>query len=321
LTRAVSVLRIVSWNVETLTRFLRAPSEVLACFGTPDVLCMQEIRVRPGDHDEITTMRRALPGYDCHFALADDPKNVTFRGGRMYGVVTYVRQALAAGPLATPSWDREGRVIAVHTGGLSIVNVYAVNGTDKPYYDHDLGRIDGDRHAFKRTFQRRLAEYADGLPGDLVLAGDWNVTPTAFDTVPRLRTEEPHATARRLFLDVMMPDLDVVDAFRAKNPGVQKFSWFRPNARTLDAARVDQILVSSELMARVRAADIDEEPEHRFGSDHAPFSSSSLRRWHQDALPSRCRDLRDPRCAHRPRTSRAIAVRTSRTLSISPASA
>jgi len=266
----VGVLRIVSWNVETLTRFLRSPSEVLACFGTPDLLCMQEIRVRPGDHADITAMRSVLPGYDCHFALADDPKNVTFRGGRMYGVVTYIRRELAAQALSPPPWDREGRVVTVALEGLSIVNVYAVNGSDKPYYDHDLGLVTGDRHAFKQTFQRRLAEYADALPGDLVLAGDWNVTPTAFDTVPRLRTEEPHATARRLFLDVMMPDLDLVDTFRAKNPGVQKFSWFRPGARRTDAARVDQILVSSSLLSRVRVADIDEAPEHRFGSDHAP---------------------------------------------------
>ena len=73
-----------------------------------------------------------------------------------------------------------------------------------------------------------------------------------------------------LFIDVVMPELDLVDTFRAMHPRVQKFSWFRPGARRLDAARVDQILVSSSLLSRVRVADIDEAPEHRFGSDHAP---------------------------------------------------
>ena len=264
-------LRLVSWNVENVTRFLRAPGEIVARFGAPDVLCMQEIRVRPQDEVVLAEMTRALPGYDCHWALADDPKNVTFRGGRMYGVVTYVRSALDARALAPPAWDREGRVVSVALGGTSLVNVYAVNGTDKPYFDHAEGRIVGDRHAFKQRFQRDLAQYADTLPGDLILAGDWNVTPTAFDTTPRLRTEEPHATARRLYLDALQPDLDVVDVFRAKNPGTQKYSWFRPEARRLDAARVDHILVSATLMARVHAADIDESPEARFGSDHAPI--------------------------------------------------
>lgn len=189
----------------------------------------------------------------------------------MYGVATYVRSALGALPLPPPAWDREGRVVSVALGGTSLVNVYAVNGTDKPYFDHGTGRIDGDRHGFKRRFQRELARYADALPGDLILAGDWNVTPTAFDTTPRLRTEEPHATARWLYLEAMQPDLDVVDVFRARNPGLQKFSWFRDGAKRLDAARVDHILVSSTLMARVHAADIDDDPAARFGSDHAPI--------------------------------------------------
>lgn len=59
-------LRLVSWNVENMTRFLRAPGEILARFGTPDVLCMQEIRVRPQDGPVLAEMTRALPGYDCH---------------------------------------------------------------------------------------------------------------------------------------------------------------------------------------------------------------------------------------------------------------
>ena len=162
-------------------------------------------------------------------------------------------------------------MVSVALGGTSLVNVSAVNGTDKLYFDHAQGRVVGDRHAFKQRFQRDLAQYADTLPGDLILAGDWNVTPTAFDTTPRLRTEEPHATARRLYLDALQPDLDVVDVFRAKNPALRKYSWFRPGARRLDAARVDHILVSSTLMARVYAADIDESPDARFGSDHPPI--------------------------------------------------
>ena len=32
--------------------------------------------------------------------------------------------------------------------------------------------------------------------GAVIMAGDWNVSRTAQDTEPRLRTEEPHARAR-----------------------------------------------------------------------------------------------------------------------------
>ena len=99
----------------------------------------------------------------------------------MYGVATFVRESLGPFTHAEPEWDREGRALftTFPERKIALVNVYAVNGTDKPYFDHALGRVDGDRHAFKQRFQREIALYADTLPGELILAGDWNVTPTA----------------------------------------------------------------------------------------------------------------------------------------------
>jgi exodeoxyribonuclease III len=277
-------LKVLSWNVENLSRYVGPAVErgVLSSYveamGSPAVVCLQEVRVRPSDASSIDAMRTALPGYHCFFALADDPKNVTFRGGRMYGVVTYVAESLAgdAGLIGrTPAWDREGRVVVVELASqkLAVVNVYAVNGTSKPYWDHDLGRFEGDRHAFKRRFVERLGEECAALRSRgfaLVLAGDWNVSRTTIDTHPRLRTEEPHAMARAAFNDVFMPSLDVVDAFRELHPDACKYTWFNPRARRLDAARVDFILVSRSLLPRVVEADIDESLEARLGSDHAP---------------------------------------------------
>jgi exodeoxyribonuclease-3 len=279
-------LQILSWNVENLSRYVGPAvqrgvlSSYVEAMGSPAVVCLQEVRVRPGDASLIEAMRTALPGYECFFALANDPKNVTFRGGRMYGVVTYVAESLAADAgvglmRRTPAWDREGRVVIVELASekLAIVNVYAVNGTSKPYWDHELGRFEGDRHAFKRRFVERLAEECASLRSrgfELVLAGDWNVSRTKLDTHPRLRTEEPHALARAAFNDVFMPSLDVVDAFRELHPDARKYTWFNPRARRLDAARVDFILVSRSLLARVVEADIDESVEARLGSDPAP---------------------------------------------------
>lgn len=275
------VLRVVSWNVDGLARLL-APdarlADVHAALGAPDVLCLQEIRLRPVDGELVARMAAALPRYVCHFALSDDPKNVTFRGGRMYGVATWVRASLRPRPAVTFPWDREGRVVVTELPSrrVAIVNVYAVNGTDKAYWDHERGAFVGDRHAFKRRFVERVGEEAKALRArglDLVMIGDWNVSRTRQDTYPRLRTEEPHALARRLFNDVFMPSLDVVDAFRELHPDARKYTWFRrhvPPPR-LDAARVDFALVSRSLLPRVVEADVDERPEARGASDHAPL--------------------------------------------------
>jgi len=274
------IVRLFSWNIENLPRFLAPPpdtpslAQIVDAWGAPDVVCLQETRIRPRDVELVRAMERALPGYACHYALCDDPRNVTYRGGRAYGVVTYVKRRFAASKGRTPPWDREGRVVVVELARkkLAVVNLYAVNGTSKPYYDHELERVHGDRHAFKRRVNGLVADEARALAERglrVVLVGDWNISRAAIDTHPRLRTEEPHARARRELNDEIIPSLDVVDAFRALHPTAKKYTWFNKWARRLDAARVDYALVSRAL--DVVAADIDEERAHRFGSDHAPL--------------------------------------------------
>ena len=105
------------------------------------------------------------------------------------------------------------------------------------------------------------------------MIGDWNVSRTRLDTWPRLRTEEPHATARAAFNDRFIPALGLIDVFRALHPEERKYTWFNPRARAgrLDAARVDFALVSHSLAPYVAEADIDDSPEARDGSDHAPL--------------------------------------------------
>jgi exodeoxyribonuclease-3 len=217
-------------------------------------------------------MESAAPGYRCASSLARDPRNVTYRGGRAYGVATYVREDLGAVASAAPAWDREGRVLVTRLAGLglSIINLYAVNGTSKPYWDHDRGEVVGDRHAFKRTVQDRLFELARGLAADgpVILAGDWNVSRTRLDVHPRLRTEEPHATARAQ-LEAHLAASGMVDVYRQLHPEERGYTWIsRVRPRVLDAARVDYVVVSAELAGRVSEATIVEPPLDRGRSDH-----------------------------------------------------
>jgi exodeoxyribonuclease-3 len=280
-------LTIVSWNVENLAGYIQGPGEplrgrpslgeIVATLGAPDVLCLQEIRIRPQDETLIASARAALPGYGCHLALNRDPENARFRGGRAYGVATYVRERLDAGH-SVLAWDREGRVLITKLAAerIAIANVYAVNGTARPYYDHELGRVQGDRHAFKRSFNQRLMHACAELRQQgfqLVLIGDWNISREKIDTYPRLRTEEPHALARRLFNEEFIPGLQVVDAFRHLHPLERKYSWFARGSRpgSLDAARVDLALVSETLLPRLASAAILDDESLRFGSDHAPL--------------------------------------------------
>lgn len=275
-------LTVLSWNVENLARHLGgagpALPAIVARFGHPELVCLQEIRVRPADTDLVRAMEGALPGYTCAYALAHDPKNAAFRGGRTYGVATYVRNSLGRAISTTLDGDREGRLVVTELPDcdLAVFNLYAVNGTAKPYYDHALGRIEGDRHAFKRRFQDTLLRAGQrvlsrGLA--LVMIGDWNVSRTRQDIFPRLRTAPPHTLARRHLNDTLMPALDLVDAFRELHPAARRYTWFNRLAPpgTLDAARVDYALISRRLLTRTTAAEICDDVADRSGSDHAPL--------------------------------------------------
>jgi exodeoxyribonuclease-3 len=259
-------VRLVSWNVENALRCIAELPRIAEQLGSPDVLCLQELRVRSVDTDAVRALERAIPRYRCHHSLPRDARNVTFRAGRMYGVATYVRGRWQA---SVPEWDREGRVVVVRRNGLAVVNVYAVNGIAKPYYD-ETGRVAGDRHAFKRRFQASVMDLGRTLRAEsaVVMAGDWNVSRTAQDTHPRLRTAAPHARARAE-LDDGMAAGGFVDIWRVRHPAERAYTWFNPRSRWLDAARVDYVLVSEDLVQRVRAAEIlDRLP----WSDHAPVT-------------------------------------------------
>lgn len=263
-------MRVVSWNCENAARYLARWPHILSALGEPDVLCLQETRIRPKDTQLLAEMR-SIPGYDVALACADDPRNVTFRGGRAYGVATLVREDLG-GTFAVPSWDREGRILYARVGDAWVVNVYAVNGTGKPYFDAD-GVPRGTRHEYKRRLVEQLAGDLARLEGDLVAIGDWNISRTKQDIYPRLRTAEPHVLARAAFNDVFLPSLDLVDAWRERNPEKRQYTWFlRGVPPGKDAARVDYALVRRSMLDRVTEAEILDDPAMRFGSDHAPVT-------------------------------------------------
>jgi exonuclease III len=152
-------MKLVAWNVETLAKRLAGLPAAVEALGAPDVLCLQEVRVRAQDTADVAALERALPGYTCHHSLPRDPKNVTFRGGRAYGVATFVRGEATS---VVPDWDREGRVVITRIGELTVVNLYAVNGTAKPWFD-ETGRASGDRHRLKRRLQSCIMDLARDL--------------------------------------------------------------------------------------------------------------------------------------------------------------
>ncbi|HEY4121215.1 MAG TPA: endonuclease/exonuclease/phosphatase family protein [Byssovorax sp.] len=77
-------VRVVSWNVESLLPWLEEPAELRARVDAldADVLCLQEIRVRPEDDALVARLDGLLPGYACAASLCRDRRNVRHRRRR-----------------------------------------------------------------------------------------------------------------------------------------------------------------------------------------------------------------------------------------------
>jgi exonuclease III len=217
--------------------------EIFAAHAYPAVCCLQEVRCLAKDADGIRALRRsampatsnlgsssssdedetddnkpdsqAPPTYSAHFSLCKS----SF-GAKRFGVGTFVSSRFPYQySTREVDWDSEGRVLIMTIPSLkvAIVNVYALNGSDFPWKDPITGKAKGTRNERKRDFNRLLQAELQKMREQglrLVCIGDFNISLEKRDCHPRLRTEEPHAQARKEFNEQFIPSLEVIDIFR-----------------------------------------------------------------------------------------------------------
>ncbi len=162
----------------------------------------------------------------------------------------------------------QSRYLEAAVDGVLIGCLYLPNGNPwpGPKFDYKLAWFD----AFARHAAGLLAS---GLP--VVLAGDYNVVPTAFDIYRpgalagnALVQPEPRAAYAALVAQGW------TDALRALHPDEPMFTfwdYFRDAFAHDRGMRLDHLLLSADLVARLTAAGVDRDA--RAGaksSDHAP---------------------------------------------------
>lgn len=253
-------MRLVTWNVNSLRQRLPRVLEFVAEHA-PDVLCLQETKSEAAafPHNEL-----AAAGY----------RAADHSGGRWAGVAILARaeappEDAARGLPGEPAQD-ECRWVEATVGGVRVVSTYVPNGrvVDSEWYAQKL--------AFLAAVAERVRELrAAGVP--LVVAGDMNVAPADVDVYdPAAFAGSTHVTpAERAALQSMADAGPLEDAFRRLHPGEQQFTWWDYRAGHFHKGlglRIDHVLVSEELAARVTRAGI--ERPYRKGprpSDHAPL--------------------------------------------------
>ncbi len=263
-------MRIATWNVNSL----RARLEKVAWWlqrAEPDVLLMQETKLADGEAPE---SEFAKAGYRLahHGEGRWNGVAIASRCG-IADVVTNFGEPLRPARTEDAGDDEplaEARMIAAVCGGVRVVCVYAPNGrvVGSPFYDAKLLWFD--------RLARWLGEAA--RPDEpLALAGDMNIAPTDDDVWdPRACHGGTHVSQRERDAFARLQDWGLRDAYRLRHPETGRYTWWDYRAGMFHknyGMRIDHVLVTAPLLARVVAAEIDREA--RKGkptpSDHAPL--------------------------------------------------
>jgi exodeoxyribonuclease-3 len=263
-------MRIATWNVNSL----RARLDKVIWWverAQPDILLMQETKLADGD----------VPV--AHFR--DLGYEVAHHGeGRWNGVaiasrcgieqaVTNFGEPLRPAKTSDVGDDEpmaEARMIAATCGGVRIVSIYAPNGRvlGSPFYEAKL--------AWYERLARWLGEAADPA-GPLAIGGDFNVAPTDADVWDPVACHGgTHVSAPERAAFGKLRAFGLEDAYRLHHAEPGRYTWWDYRAGNFHknfGMRIDHLLVSKPLAARVVWAEIDREARKGkpVPSDHAPL--------------------------------------------------
>ncbi len=249
------MLRIATWNVNSIA--VRLP-QLLEWLQTrqPEVVVLQETKV--------------VDGKFPHAALAAAGWQAECFGQPTYNGVAVLTRIPALDVVRNiPDFeDSQARVIAATIDGLRVVGAYFPNGqapgTDK--FAYKMAWLGGLETWLRKELQRYPA---------LVLMGDFNIAPDDRDVYdPEAWRGQIHCTDEERAHFRTLVDLGMVDAFRLFEQPPKSWSWwdYRNLAfRRNQGLRIDHILASDALRARILQCSIDKESRrHERPSDHAP---------------------------------------------------
>src|SRR6266567_3956678 len=162
----ICILKIVTFNINNINKRL---DNLVAWLGKtePDVVCLRELKAE----------QRAFP----ERALRDLGYRSVWHGERSWNGVAILardcepvltRSTLPGNPEDGKSEDRQARYIEAAVNGVLITSIYLPNGNPQP----------GPKFNYKLSWLERLITHAAELMASgapVVLAGDYNVVPTA----------------------------------------------------------------------------------------------------------------------------------------------
>ena len=253
-------MRIATWNVNSVKQRL---DNLLAWLSErqPDVVCLQETKCV----DE-TFPREPIESLGYNVAVHGQK---TFNGVAILSKLPFDE---VTPRLPGDDGDDHARfieaLVSTKRGVVRVASIYLPNGNPP----------DGEKYVYKINWMRRLIEYARERLKEqepLVLAGDYNVIPTALDA------RNPAAwTNDALYLPLTrqtfrtLSNLGLTDAVRASSDAAGLYTFWDYQAGAWNknnGIRIDHLLLSPQAADRLTGVSID---KHVRGwqkpSDHVP---------------------------------------------------
>ncbi len=250
-------MKIATFNINNINR--RLPN-LLSWLGEskPDVVALQELKSTDADFPHAAIERAGYGAVWC--------------GQKSWnGVAILARQAdpiLTRTRLPGDPTDKDARYIEAAISGIIVTSLYLPNGNPQP----------GPKFEYKLDWFRRLRAHAAKFVKQkvpVVLAGDFNVAPTALDIYPTKSWDKDaliQPKSRAAFQALLAQGW--TDAIRKLHPTTPMFTFwhYKRNRWERDAGlRLDHLLVSPVLASRLKTAGVDRLVRGREdASDHAP---------------------------------------------------
>ncbi len=241
--RVSSLFKVTTFNVNSL----RARLEVVIPWlqaNEPDVLCLQETKVRDTDFPEA--------------AFTDAGWNVVYHGQKSYnGVAIISRHPIeeTARGLNSDGLDEQARLIRAKVADIHIINAYVPQGSSRT----------SQKFSYKLQWLAQLQELIDNeysTKDKLIVCGDLNMAPSDDDVYDAQRLWGDPCFCREvqeIYHELL--EWGFVDVFRKHLKGGGHYTYFDYRLRNaLNNGlgwRIDHILATKSLSRRSKGVDID----------------------------------------------------------------
>lgn len=257
-------MRIATWNVNSI----RSRIDRVAAWldrSDCDVLAIQETKCR---EDQFPLLPLHERGYEvAHFGVNQ------WNGVALISRVGIEDIATSFGQ-SQPHFGEpailEPRALGATCGGVRVWSIYAPNGRElnHAHYDYKL-------QWFEQLTQAGAGWLAEDPEAPIALMGDWNVAPLdedVWDIGAFAGSTHVSSRERAAYENLVAAGFTEVTREYTPGPGVYTFwDYQRLRFPKKEGMRIDFVLASEALRARVSGASIDrEERKGKGASDHAP---------------------------------------------------